>query len=111
MGKFKSLLTGLAKGLAGFVAFVVLAFVGLAGWMWHSSSRNAALAREFCDASAIGTPIAAVAARAQMQDAPYLPNDSGVHVVRFSGWGRSDCELTVVDGNVAGQRVVTEAYD
>ena len=98
-----------AAGL--FIGCVVLLFVLLGGSMIHSGWSNEKQATAFCAGIAAGTPAAELEARTLAADGQYYANDSGVNIARFSGWGRSDCEMTVVDGRVIAARVVTEAYD
>jgi hypothetical protein len=111
MASPKSVVKVVALSAGGLVASCVLVITAFALWMHLSHQATLDDATAFCAATAPGAPIADVAARAQAESAWYLPNDSGVHVVRFSGWGRSDCTLTVVGGRVTATAVTSEAYD
>ena len=103
---------GTGKVLAWIVGLGLLPFVLLGGWMTVSGWNNQRRADAFCAGLALDADASTLPARAAAAGAGFLDNPAtGIHVVRFSGWGRSDCEVTVVDGRVASRRVVTEAYD
>ena len=113
MAGLKSVVITLAKVLGGFVAFVVLAFVSLAGWMWWSDRSAGAEAAGFCAPIRPGDSVAAIRARAEVAGATYGEPwaDAPYHRFKFNGWGLHECQVMADGDRVTATKVNNEAFD